>query len=62
MDAGVVVAGVTDAYLGAAPDIGAYEFGAASYWIPGQRVAKASWPCDAWDPSPSQSAPHARRL
>ncbi|NOZ23976.1 MAG: right-handed parallel beta-helix repeat-containing protein, partial [Planctomycetes bacterium] len=34
IDAGMVVAGVTDGYKGKAPDIGAYEFG-ASYWRPG---------------------------
>ena len=40
VDAGVVVDGVE--YIGDAPDIGAYEFGADEYWIPGYRSATAS--------------------
>ncbi len=36
--------GITDGFAGAAPDIGAYEYGAASYWIPGQQTAQASTP------------------
>ena len=34
IDAGSVVPGVTGSYLGSAPDIGAYEAGAA-HWVPG---------------------------
>ncbi len=34
VDQGVVIAGVTDGYAGAAPDIGAYEYG-GTQWIPG---------------------------
>jgi hypothetical protein len=44
IDGGVVFSNVTDGYLGAAPDIGAYEFGAADYWIPGHQSAGASMP------------------
>ena len=44
VDAGVVHPGVTDGYLGDAPDIGAYEYGAADYWIAGHRAAAASIP------------------
>ena len=44
VDAGTNVAGVTDGYLGAAPDMGAYEDGAADYWIPGCRFVQASTP------------------
>lgn len=33
-DIGVAIAGITDGYVGAAPDAGAYEFGATN-WIPG---------------------------
>lgn len=44
IDAGVVVDGVSDRYRGAAPDIGAYEFGSASYWIPGRKSPAASRP------------------
>jgi hypothetical protein len=29
---------------GAAPDIGAYEFGGSSYWIPGRQTSQASMP------------------
>jgi hypothetical protein len=35
---------VTKAYLGAAPDIGAYEYGDSYYWIPGRMEAHASMP------------------
>lgn len=34
IDAGQVIAGVSDTYVGAAPDIGAYEYGATP-WVPG---------------------------
>jgi hypothetical protein len=44
VDAGTNVAGVTDGYLGAAPDIGAYELGETSYFIPGRIWPKASRP------------------
>ncbi|SDX37958.1 chitobiase/beta-hexosaminidase C-terminal domain-containing protein [Paenibacillus sp. CF384] len=33
-DAGAVISGVTDGYVGTAPDIGAYEFGGTD-WVPG---------------------------
>ena len=32
------------AHVGAAPDIGAYEYGAKNYWIPGRQEAAASMP------------------
>jgi len=35
---------VTPAYLGKAPDIGAYEYGDKVYWIPGRIERKASMP------------------
>ncbi len=31
-------------YIGRAPDIGAYEFGASHYWIPGRQLRRASFP------------------
>ncbi|MEI7504847.1 MAG: hypothetical protein WCJ61_16350, partial [Paludibacter sp.] len=34
----------TDSQFGSAPDIGAYERGDNTYWIPGRREAKASFP------------------
>lgn len=40
IDAGLVIPGVTDGFVGQAPDIGAYEFGGEA-WVPG-----APWPCD----------------
>ncbi|MHC4115241.1 MAG: hypothetical protein ACYSSL_07980 [Planctomycetota bacterium] len=43
-DAGAVIAGITDGYLGSAPDIGAYENDCTSYWIPGCKFTKASTP------------------
>ncbi len=44
IDFGMHIDGVTDGYQGEAPDSGAYEFGAASYWIPGHRTKKARTP------------------
>lgn len=44
IDRGMVVAGVTDGYMGDAPDIGAYEFGDVNYWIPGRQMSGASFP------------------
>ncbi len=44
IDAGTVVSGITDGFLGSAPDIGAYEYGAANYWIAGRQEAAASTP------------------
>lgn len=44
VDAGVVVGGYTDDYIGSAPDIGAYEHGDPNYWIPGCKFEKASTP------------------
>ena len=37
VDAGRIIPGFTDGYIPLAPDIGAYEYGAADYWIPGRR-------------------------
>ena len=44
VDAGREVEGITDGYVGKAPDIGAYERGADSYWIPGYQAKQASRP------------------
>ena len=44
IDAGTTVAGITGTVFGRAPDIGAYEWGDAVYWIPGRRTEKASFP------------------
>ena len=41
--------GVTDGIIGAAPDIGAYEYGDSQYWIPGHQEEKASFPIGARD-------------
>ncbi|VGO12988.1 hypothetical protein PDESU_01542 [Pontiella desulfatans] len=35
---------VTAGWLGAAPDLGAYEHGASDYWIPGRQLPQASVP------------------
>lgn len=37
IDAGVVIDGVTDGFVGAGPDLGAYEHGGAA-WVPGARM------------------------
>jgi hypothetical protein len=39
-----VIAGITDGYLGSAPDMGAYEYGASNYWIAGYKAPGASTP------------------
>ncbi len=44
IDQGSVVPGITDGYMGSAPDIGAYEFGCTNYWIPGYQSVEASIP------------------
>ena len=44
VDAGRVVKGFTDEHVGKAPDIGAYERGCKSYWIPGYQAPRASMP------------------
>ncbi|MEM9481398.1 MAG: hypothetical protein AAGA58_17245 [Verrucomicrobiota bacterium] len=42
IDGAMHVAGITDGYVGPAPDIGAYEHGDSDYWIPGFQTAQAS--------------------
>ncbi|VGO19330.1 CBM96 family carbohydrate-binding protein [Pontiella sulfatireligans] len=44
VDSGKVIAGITDGYVGSAPDIGAYESGDSNYWIPGCQAAQACTP------------------
>ncbi len=44
VNAGTEVPGITDGYLGSAPDIGAYEWGDDTYWIPGYRSPSSSLP------------------
>ena len=44
VDAGRVVKGITEGHVGKAPDIGAYERGCKSYWIPGYQAPQASMP------------------
>jgi len=44
VNAGYVVPGVTDGFLGPAPDIGAYEWGDDRYWIPGYKTRTTSLP------------------
>ena len=44
IDAGIHLPGFTDGFVGAAPDIGAYEFDDTNYWIPGRIVEYASHP------------------
>ena len=56
IDAGIAIEGftipfdgVSDGIVGAAPDIGAYEYGDSQYWIPGHQEEKASFPIGARD-------------
>lgn len=44
IDGGTIVSGVRDEYVGAAPDIGAYEHGDKEYWIPGYQSPQPSTP------------------
>jgi hypothetical protein len=44
IDAGVQIKDKTNVFLGKAPDIGPYEFGALDYWIPGFQDVLASKP------------------
>ena len=44
VDAGKVIKDKINYFLGDAPDIGPYEFGALDYWIPGFQAEKASKP------------------
>jgi len=44
VDAGYYIEGVNENYVGGTPDIGAYEFGAEDYWIPGHKRETASIP------------------
>ena len=41
---GAAIEGISPLVGTNAPDIGAYQRGEAIYWIPGQRLAKASYP------------------
>ena len=44
IDNGKIEGIITQGYIGSAPDIGAYEAGASSYWIPGRQEEQASHP------------------
>jgi len=44
VDAGYYIEGVNDNYSGETPDIGAYEYAATHYWIPGHKRETASVP------------------
>jgi hypothetical protein len=44
IDTGVAISGITDGYVGTAPDMGAYEYNDTNYWIPGRKLEKASTP------------------
>ena len=44
IDAGVVIPGMLQPYLGKAPDIGPYEYDDKNYWIPGYQATAASQP------------------
>jgi len=50
VDAGRIIPGYTDGYLGDAPDIGAYEYGDSNYWIPGRKTDQQRW-ADSYTPS-----------
>jgi hypothetical protein len=44
VDTGQHVPGITDGYIGASPDMGAYEYADTNYWIPGRKLETASTP------------------
>ncbi len=44
INTGVAVSGITSDVTDGNPDMGAYERGATTYWIPGFRLAKTSFP------------------
>ncbi|MEI6713766.1 MAG: right-handed parallel beta-helix repeat-containing protein [Verrucomicrobiota bacterium] len=44
IDAGINIPDITTRITGKGPDVGAYERGDTTYWIPGRREAKASFP------------------
>ncbi len=52
IDAGEVMTGYDDTYVGDAPDIGAYEFG-GNYWIPGAVKVESDDPEQSTDPTAS---------
>lgn len=57
IDCGVTVSGLTETVVGIAPDIGAYERGNSTYWIPGQRAETADFPIV---PDGTQNVPASR--
>jgi hypothetical protein len=59
VDAGTNVAGVVTNFVGAAPDIGAYEYGDTHYWIPGYQPPEASIPIPG---NGSTNQPEGREL
>ena len=54
---GIAIEGISSMVGTNAPDIGAYQRGDVTYWIPGQRLAKASFPIV---PDKAQSVPTDR--
>jgi len=54
---GIAIEGISPMVGTNAPDIGAYQRGDVTYWIPGQRLAKASFPIV---PDKAQSVPTDR--
>jgi len=67
IDAGRVIPGITDGYVGPAPDVGAYEFGATP-WTPGHSAVTWADPFPfprstlPSSPSPAPSAPSGTSL
>ena len=59
IDAGASIPDYPHKIVGAAPDIGAYEFGDTNYWIPGHQSAQASMPIPK---SESVNQPQGREL
>lgn len=55
IDAGVVIAGITDGFQGKSPDLGAYEFGAARW------VAGADWRDPEAPPAPDRNLAYSPR-
>ena len=56
IDAGLVISGINDGYDGAAPDLGAYEYGAAAWQAGSTVVPREDWPDEGEPTLISQSS------
>ena len=61
IDAGIHVEGITDGYVGSAPDQGAYEYGGEN-WIPGVTWDVSSYQLDVYEQRNTETLPKAFHL